>query len=175
MAEEISKEKDAGWFRNQIGYLYMVENENILMERTPEEIKKRRSEKDVTDTLIALHDRAEYLLRTKGSKYSDLMVTALNYMLNGWDELLNYRNDGRYTIDNLEAERTVRPITRARKSSLHHSSEDGLQMALAYMTIIETAKRLGHEIKDFLVRAWREAIYGNNDLEALLQPAISTK
>ena len=45
----------------------------------------------------------------------------------------NYRNDGRYTIDNLEAERTVRPITRARKSSLHHSSEDGLQMALAYM------------------------------------------
>ena len=26
----------------------------------------------------------------------------------------------------------------------------------------------GHEIKDFLVRAWREAIYGNNDLEALL-------
>ena len=97
------------------------------------------------------------------------MVTALNYMLNGWDELLNYRNDGRYTI------RTVRPITRARKSSLHHSSEDGLQMALAYMTIIETAKRLGHEIKDFLVRAWREAIYGNNDLEALLLPAIATK
>ena len=175
LAEEISKEPDAGWFRNQIGYLYMVENENILMERTPEEIKKRRSEKDVTDTLIALHDRAEYLLRTKGSKYSDLMVTALNYMLNGWDELLNYRNDGRYTIDNLEAERTVRPITRARTSSLHHSSEDGLQMALAYMTIIETAKRLGHEIKDFLVRAWREAIYGNNDLEALLQPAIATK
>lgn len=36
-------------------------------------------------------------------------------------------------------------------------------------------KRLGHEIKDFLVRAWREAIYGNNDLEALLQPAIATK
>ena len=25
------------------------------------------------------------------------------------------------------------------------------------------------------VRAWREAIYGNNDLEALLQPAIATK
>jgi len=23
--------------------------------------------------------------------------------------------------------------------------------------------------------AWREAIYGNNDLEALLQPAIATK
>ena len=113
------------------------------------------------------------------------MVTALNYMLNGWDELLrsalplcfakNYRNDGRYTIDNLEAERTVRPITRARKSSLHHSSEEDLQMALAYMTIIESAKRLGHECRDFLVRAWKEAIYGNNDLEAMLQPVVVAK
>ena len=71
--------------------------------------------------------------------------------------------------------RAIRPFTVSRKNSLHHSSEDGLQMVLAYMTIIETAKRLGHEIKDFLVRAWREAIYGNNDLEALLQPAIATK
>jgi len=174
-AVEISKEGDGVWFQNMIRYLYLVEDENIIMGRTPDEIKKRRAEKDVTDTLIALHDRAEKLLRTKGNKYSDLMITALNYMLNGWDELLNYRNDGRYTIDNLEAERTVRPITRARKSSLHHSSEEGLQMALAYMTIIESAKRLGHECKDFLVRAWREAIYGNNDLEAMLQPAVVTK
>lgn len=40
---------------------------------------------------------------------------------------------------------------------------------------IETVKRLGHEVKDFLVRAWREAIYGNNDLEPLLQPAIAAR
>ena len=163
-----------GYTQKGVGCLHLVENENIIMGRTPDEIKKRRAEKDVTDTLSALHDRAEKLLRTKGDKYSGLMVTALNYMLNGWDELLNYRNDGRYTIDNMEAERTVRPITRVRKASLHYSSEEGLQMALAYMTIIETAKRLGHEVKDFLVRAWREAIYGNNDLESLLQPAIAT-
>ena len=175
MAAEVGKEEDAVWFDNLIDYLYMVENENIIMERTPEEIKKRRTEKAVTDTLTALHDRAEKLLRTKGNKYSDLMVTALNYMLNGWDELLNYRKDGRYTIDNLEAERAVRPFTRIRKASLQHGSEEGLQMALAYMTIIETAKRLGHEVKDFLVRAWRQAIYGNNDLEPLLQPAIATR
>ena len=50
-----------------IRYLYLVEDENIIMERTPDEIKKRRAEKDVTDTLIALHDRAEKLLRTKGN------------------------------------------------------------------------------------------------------------
>lgn len=48
-------------------------------------------------------------------------------------------------------------------------------MALDYMSIIETAKRLGYEVKDFLVRAWKEAIYGNNDLEPLLLPEVVTK
>ena len=166
----ISGEKDAVLFKNLISYLYLVDNENILHERTPEEIKKRRGEKDVTDTLIALHELAEKLLRRKGSKYSALMVKALNYMLNGWDELLNYRKDGRFTIDNLPAERAIRPVTVARKNSLHYSSEEGLEVALTYMTVIETVKMLGMNAKDFLVRAWREAIYGNNDMESLLQP-----
>ena len=166
----ISGEKDAALFKNLISYLYLVENENILHERTPEEIKKRRAEKDVTDTLIALHELAEKLLRKKGSKYSALMVKALNYMLNGWDKLLNYRKDGRFTIDNLPAERAIRPVTVARKNSLHYSSEEGLEVALTYMTIIETIKMLGMDAKEFLVRAWREAIYGKNDMESLLQP-----
>ena len=166
----ISGERDAELFKNLISYLYLVENENILHERTPEEIKKRRGKKDVTDTLLSLHGLAEKLLRKKGSKYSALMLKALNYMLNGWDELLNYRKDGRYTIDNLPAERAIRPVTVARKNSLHYSSEEGLQVALTYMTVIETVKMLGMDAKDFLVRAWREAIYGNNDMESLLQP-----
>ncbi len=166
----ISGERDAEQFKNLISYLYLVENGNILHERTPEEIKKRRCEKDVTDTLMSLHSLAEKLLRKKGSKYSALMFKALNYMLNGWNELLNYRNDGRYTIDNLPAERAIRPVTVARKNSLHYSSEEGLQVALTYMTVIETVKMLGMDAKEFLVRAWREAIYGKNDMESLLQP-----
>lgn len=165
----ISGEKDAALFKNLISYLYLVENENILHERTPEEIKKRRGEKDVTDTLVSLHNLAEKLLRKKGSKYSALMVKALNYMLNGWDELLNYRKDGHYTIDNLPAERAIRPVTVLRKNSLHYSSEEGLEVALTYMTVIETVKMLGMNAKEFLVRAWREAIYGKNDMESLLQ------
>lgn len=168
-AVEISKEADAVQFRNWISYLYMVENENILRGRTPEEIKQRRAQKDVTDTLVKLHTHAERLLRTKGDKYSALMVKALKYMLNGWDELLNYRKDGHYTIDNLPAERAIRPVTVARKNSLHYGSEEGLEVALTYMTIIETAKMWGMNAKDFLVRAWREIIYGNNDMESLFQ------
>ena len=71
--------------------------------------------------------------------------------------------------------RAIRPFTVSRKNSLHYSSEEGVEMAMTYLTIIETAKMWGLQVKDFLVRAWREAIYGNNDLEALLLPAIATK
>ena len=71
--------------------------------------------------------------------------------------------------------RAIRPFTVSRKNSLHYSSEEGVEMAMTYLTIIETAKRLGHECKDFLVRAWREAIYGNHDLEAMLQPTVVAK
>lgn len=175
LALEISKEEDAAWFVNMINYLYLVENECIIAELTPEKVKERREKKDVTDTLLALQDRARKLLLKKGNKYSDLMVTALNYMLNGWNELQNYRKDGRFTIDNLPAERAIRPLTVKRKQSLHHSSEEGMQMALGYMTIIGTASLLGYEAKDFLARALHTAIYGDNDLESMLQPAVITK
>ena len=174
-ALEISKEEDAAWFVNMIRYLYLVENECIIAGLKPEEIKDRRAKRDVTDTLMALHDRAEELLRKKGKTYSDLMVTALNYMLNGWDELLNYRKDGGFTIDNLPAERAIRPYTVKRKQSLHHSSEEGMKVALGYMTIMGTASLLGYEAKEFLVRALRTAIYGDNDLESMLKPAVITQ
>jgi len=121
-------------------YIWILINNDQV---TPEIIKKRRECKDVTDTLTTLYSHARKALRQKGKRYSDLMVQALNYMLNGWDELQTYRKDGRYTIDNLPAERAIRPFTVSRKNSLHYSSEEGVEMAMTYLTIIETAKMWG--------------------------------
>ena len=42
LALEISKEEDAAWFVNMINYLYLVENECIIAELTPEKVKERR-------------------------------------------------------------------------------------------------------------------------------------
>ena len=95
-ALEISKEEDAEWYRNLIDYLYLVESEIILNRLTPDKVKERRERKDVTDTLTSLYTHAKKALRQKGKKYSDLMLQALNYMLNSWDELQTYRKDGRF-------------------------------------------------------------------------------
>ena len=51
-----------------------------------------------------------------------MMETALTYMLNVWDDLLKYRHRGDYTVDNMVAERAIRPFTVSRKNSLHFSS-----------------------------------------------------
>jgi hypothetical protein len=171
-ALEISKEEDAEWYRNLIDYLYLVESEIILNRLTPDKVKERRGRKDVTDTLTSLYTHAKKALRQKGKKYSDLMLQALNYMLNSWDELQTYRKDGRYTIDNLPAERAIRPFTVGRKNSLHYSSEEGVEMAMIYLTIIETAKMWGLQVKEYLTYVWREVMSGNTDYESMTPEVV---
>ena len=162
-AADISKAPDAEWFVEQIGRLYKVEAENVLFHRSPNEIKKRRAGKDITGILSAIHKKADKMQKNKYLHYGDMMSTALTYMLNGWDDLLNYRNDGRYTIDNMLAERSIRPFTVNRKNSLHFSSEEGITVAMTYLTIIETAKMYGLEVRDYLAHVFRELVKGNKD------------
>ena len=171
-ALEISHEEDAAWYRNQIDYLYLVESEIIINNLSPDEIRKRREKKDITDTLTALYAHARKALRNKGQKYGELMIQALNYMLNSWDELQNYRKDGRYTIDNLPAERAIRPFTVSRKNSIHYSSEEGVEMAMIYLTVIETAKMWGLQIKEYLAFVWHEVMSGNTNYEELIPEVV---
>lgn len=171
-ALEISKEEDAVWYRNQIDYLYLVESENVLNGLTSDQIRKRRRGKDISETMTSLYTRARKALCEKGPKYSALMIQALNYMLNGWNDLQTYRKDGRYTIDNLPAERAIRPFTVGRKNSLHYSSEEGVGVAMTYLTIIETAKMWGLQVKDYLAYVWREIMSGNTDYGTLTPEAV---
>ena len=154
----------------------MVESEIFTGEQvTPDKVKERRAGKDVTDVLTSLYTHARKALHQKGKKYSDLMIQALNYMLNSWDDLQTYRKDGRYTIDNLPAERAIRPFTVSRKNSLHYSSEEGVEMAMTYLTIIETTKMWGLQVKEYLTYVWREVMSGNTDYESMTPEVVIAK
>lgn len=107
MTYEINKDANADWFVQKIGELYMVEAECILKRLKPHEIKKRRSQDDVTRILTSIYERAMKLLNSKRKHYGEMMRKSLSYMINGWEELQNYRKDGRYTIDNMLVERTI--------------------------------------------------------------------
>lgn len=134
------KDKHAEWFSTTIGELYRIEAECIEANMTPEQIKERRDRKDVENILKRLYQKGSDLLNQKRRHYSEMMRKALRYMIDNWKDLVKYRNDGRYTIDNMLAERTIRPFTVGRKNSLFFSSEEGLETACTYHTIIETCK-----------------------------------
>ena len=81
-------------------------------------------------------------------------------MMNGWDNLQKYRSDGHYTIDNLPAERAIRLFTVYRKNMEHFGSESGVPDAMVYMTVIETLRMWGYNVKEYLESIFTDAIKG---------------
>ena len=175
LSKEVSKDEYAAWFEDQINKLYLIESQLIIAHASPEEIRKRRQEKDVTDILTSLWCEAQRLLNQKKPRYGEMMRTALNYMCNGGDELCNYRNDGHYTIDNMVAERAIRPFTVKRKGSMFYSSEKGIENAMIFHTLIETCKQSGIMVKDYLTYVLSELNRGNKDYASLIPSAVVLK
>ena len=135
--------------------MYKIEAECILKRLKPHEIKNQRCQDDVTRILTSIYEKAVKLLNNKRKHYGEMIRKSLSYMVNGWDELLNYRKDGRYTIDNMLVERAIRPFTVHRKNSLFYSSEEGVETALAFFTLIETCKNVGLNQSDYIATAIR--------------------
>ena len=95
------------------------------------------------------------------------MRKALDYVTS------KYRNDGSLTIDNTSAERAIRPFTVKRKNSLFFSSEDGIESALKYHTLIETCKNVGLNVKEYLTYVFSRPIECDNDYEKLLPSGVA--
>ena len=154
--------------------LYRIEAECLLNHYTPQQIKKRRQQKDVTKILSLIYKKANRMLTNPNCyHYSDMMLKALVYVTSNWDDLIKYRNDGRFTIDNMLAERAVRPFTVKRKNSLFFSSEDGIELALKYHTLIETCKNVGLNVKEYFTYVFSKLIEGEKDYEKLLPSAVA--
>ena len=168
------KDDNADRFVQLIAMLYQVEAECLLNRYTPEQIKKRRHQKDVSKILGLIYKKAnELLCNPQRYHYSEMMRKALVYVTSNWNDLLKYRNDGHYTIDNMLAERAVRPFTVKRKNSLFFSSEDGIKSALKYHTLIETCKNVGLNVKEYFTYVFRKLIEGEKDYEKLLSGVVA--
>lgn len=136
--------------------------------------QKRRQQKDVTKILSLIYKKANGMLANPiRYHYSDMMRKALVYLTSNWEDLIKYRNDGRFTIDNMLAERAVRPFTVKRKNSLFFSSEDGIESALKYHTLIETCKNVGLNVKEYFAYVFSRLIEGEKDYEKLLPSAVA--
>ncbi|MFT5211881.1 MAG: hypothetical protein ACI9CE_003622, partial [Flavobacterium sp.] len=70
---------------------------------------------------------------------------ALHYLAHEWPRLTPYVGDGRLPIDNNPCENAIRPFVIGRKNWLFSQSQAGAESSAAIYSIIETAKRSGHE------------------------------
>ncbi len=70
---------------------------------------------------------------------------ALAYLDGEWPRLIRYVEDGRLPIDNNPCENAIRPFVIGRKNWLFSQSQAGVEASAAIYSLIETAKRSGHE------------------------------
>ena len=170
-AFKVSNDPMADWFVKQIGRLYLVEAECFLKGLSAEETKYRRNRREVTRILESIKSKAEELLSRQRIHYSPSLRRALNYMKRGWENLIRYREDGDYSIDNSIAERAVRPYTVFRNGTMFHGSERGVENTTFFYSLIETGKARGLNVKNYLVSMIREMFHGNTDYKGILQGA----
>ena len=152
-AYNIGKVRQAKPFLKWIGKLYKLEKEYKNLGLTPEQIKDRRNDEETSGIIQEMQAELNRLWpkdKIKQSEHDPVFATALRYLYNQWDGLMNYRNDGEYSIDNNIAERNVRPATVERKNSLSFASEGGIECSTTYHTIIQTCRMMGIKVLNYL-------------------------
>lgn len=113
--------------RNSGGRNRVYKREDLYIEKgyDAEKIKEMRNDEYTRGIVDKLQNEMYNLMANKMDKLPKLMQQAMNYLHKFWKQVFAYRNDGEYSIDNLAAERTIRPQTIQRKGSLFFGSVQG--------------------------------------------------
>lgn len=125
-----------------IAVLYMLEANLKEKNATHDEIRQERQQKAVPILNV---------LRKLLEKYktvdtpSSTLTRACNYMLERWDGLTRYCEEGYYDIDNNVVERSIRPLTLGRKNWLFVDSDESACDTAIYLTLIGSCNMLGIE------------------------------
>jgi transposase len=105
-----------------------------------------------------------------------LFGQAVEYSRNRWASLVRYLDDARFDIDNVAAERAIRPLATGRSNWLHVGGDGGLKTASVLLSVCASATRhrlnpwsylrdmldqlaarsAGADVRDLLPDAWAE-------------------
>lgn len=123
-----------------IGQLYAIEREAKDRALAAEERRDLRQQQALP-MLATFKDWLEEPLRELAPETPT--AKAIAYVLNNWEALLRYTEDGRLEIDNNRSERAIRPLAIGRKNWLFLGSPRGGQVAATVFSLIQTCKELG--------------------------------
>lgn len=102
------------------------------------ETRRQTRQRESVPILEQLHDRLAEVQPTV--RPSSKLAEAIGYLLNRWDAMTRFTTDGRYVLDNNEAERSIRPAVIGRKNYQFFGSDAGGSAACVWYTLIQSAR-----------------------------------
>lgn len=169
-AEDSGGDPDAHVFNVCLGGCYGLEHQYDKEGLSPDERYKRRQGLETKELLITLRQHLTIQLeklKTEPENVSSYLKEAVNYLDKFWDEIFAYLKDGNYPIDNNLAERSIRKLTTQRNSMLHFGSDEGVEMAATYHSVISTVKMHGRSAWEFLGKFFTNIFNGCRDYLSL--------
>jgi transposase len=142
------KELRAREIVSQIGQLYHVEEQARTAGSSAAERLKMRQERSVP----LLADLKQKIVVTKERALpKSALGKACFYALEQWERVSVFARDGEVEIDNNWCENAMRPAVLGRKNWLHIGSEEAGPRIAAIMSVVETCRRLGINVRDYLL------------------------
>ena len=154
-------------FLSGVDFYYKRERQYDAEGLTPEERVKRRQDLESKDMQITLRQYLKIELDKDPSETTPYLREALNYLYKFWDNIFAFLKDGDLPIDNNLAERAIRPLTTQRNAMLHFGSDEGVEMAATYHSIISTVKMQGRSAWEYLGKFFTKIFNGCRDFIGL--------
>ena len=125
---------------SEIQKLYAIERQ--IADKPPDEKQAIRQARagPILSKMRSWLDKSRTQVLPKGT-----LGKALAYLDGEWPRLIRYVDDGRLPIDNNPCENAIRPFVIGRKNWIFSQSQAGVEASAAIYSLIETAKRSGHE------------------------------
>jgi transposase len=129
----------------RIGALYRIERE--IKGRSPDERRSVRTARarPLFDDMRRWLEESLHQVPPKSET-----AVAIRYALSLWDALARYLDDGRIEVDNLIAERALRPVAIGRRNYLFAGSDAGGRRAAILYSLIGTTRMNGIDPEAYL-------------------------
>ena len=150
-------------FHDDLSLFYKLEDRYDEEDISPTDRGGRRQSLETKEILIRLRSNLNAELAKEEADRSPYLTEALNYLNKFWNGIFAFTKDGNYPIDNNLAERTIRKLTTQRNSMLHFGSDEGVEMAAAYHSVISTVKLHGMSSWHFLGEFFQKVFSGCRD------------
>lgn len=149
-AENQGGDKNATGYREILDWFFSQDRQSNAEGVESAERERRRKSLESKSKLIELRSSLIKDLAIPEKERTSYFTEALNYLNHFWKEIFAFLDDGTLPIDNNLAERTIRKLTTQRNSMLHFGSDEGVEMAATYHSVISTVKLHGQSAWEYL-------------------------